>query len=476
MLWWAVSDGPGTFVDTLPSADAASETAVTDTLASGHHDLIFRVMPVYAVVLLVAAGLIFVFDGDPLAARVYAVTIGLGLGSVALAGYVTSARQRFRVWILEVCAVCAAAVTLGATIFFGLFSPVVMVAAMVVVLGSLDYPRIGLIIWALTSLGRVVMLALIVTHQIADRGLVNAAGLTPIQQVCVELLVQAVLFISLVGGRVGHRSTTTRVNDLLQVVRTAAQRELAIASEIQMAVLPREVAIANYEMSAVMIPATEVSGDYYDIRPAADGCWIGIGDVSGHGLTAGLVMLMVQTAVASLTIDETIPLAGIVERVNHVIHDNIRHRLKTRDFVTFSLLRLRGDGRLEAAGRHEPILVYRAATLRCEELDPEGLWLGVRPSVGPLRAIETRLAPGDTLVLHTDGLTEAPNATNQRYGYLRLVEMVNRHGHRPVRELREELERDVLEFSVRRADDLAIVVVRYVGGDLGVAGSPAPAP
>src|SRR5262252_4287805 len=76
--------------------------------------------------------------------------------------------------------------------------------------------------------------------------------------------------------------------------------ENKIASKIQEAVLPGEVDIEGLEISAGMIPTEAVGGDYYDIIPVKDGCYIGIGDVAGHGLPAGLIMLMIQSTLQGL--------------------------------------------------------------------------------------------------------------------------------------------------------------------------------
>ncbi len=83
-----------------------------------------------------------------------------------------------------------------------------------------------------------------------------------------------------------------------QAIVTARQEELlAIAQRVQTSILPRKIAVPGLEIAARMIPASEVGGDYYDVLRVDDGCWIAIGDVSGHGLDAGLVMLMLQSAV-----------------------------------------------------------------------------------------------------------------------------------------------------------------------------------
>ena len=75
---------------------------------------------------------------------------------------------------------------------------------------------------------------------------------------------------------------------------------MEIAARIQTSILPRDVSVAGLEIAAAMHAATEVGGDYYDVVPVDDGCWLGIGDVAGHGLGTGLVMLMMQSGIGAL--------------------------------------------------------------------------------------------------------------------------------------------------------------------------------
>ena len=82
--------------------------------------------------------------------------------------------------------------------------------------------------------------------------------------------------------------------------RQRLEKEMEIAARIQTSILPRDVSVAGLEIAAAMHAATEVGGDYYDVVPVDDGCWIGIGDVAGHGLGTGLVMLMMQSGIGAL--------------------------------------------------------------------------------------------------------------------------------------------------------------------------------
>src|SRR5439155_1696269 len=98
-----------------------------------------------------------------------------------------------------------------------------------------------------------------------------------------------------------------------------------------------------------------------------DGCWIAIGDASGHGLTAGLVMMMVQTGVATLVRAQ--PSGNprdVVKTLNRVVFENVHDRLEAERHMTLSLLRYFPDGRLVVAGAHMDAVVWRAATEEIE--------------------------------------------------------------------------------------------------------------
>ena len=127
--------------------------------------------------------------------------------------------------------------------------------------------------------------------------------------------------------------------------RARMRQELEIAARIQTAILPRAPRVSGLELATAMVPATEVGGDYFDILPCDEGCWIGIGDVAGHGLSAGLVMLMIQSIVAA-TVHERPELGPgqAWKALNWVLSDNIRERMCQEEHATLSLDPLRDIG------------------------------------------------------------------------------------------------------------------------------------
>jgi serine phosphatase RsbU (regulator of sigma subunit) len=454
-------------VDELPwnRTERRAPLTVAEVLVLDEYARINKLALLFIVMLPFAGLSMLTFDANPTATLLYAISLAVTFPGVIVLYYLTKDTRRFRLWALVLLVVFQALTVLAATAYFGLLSPAAIVAVLLTLFAALgNYPVVGLTIWSVSAVGRLVLLGLILSGTIADTGLVTADRLTDAQIISAELLVQSILGIAFVAGRLARKSTVANINWLAQEVRDAARRELELASQIQTTILPRELSVTGFEISAHMIPASEVGGDYYDVRPTTDGCWIGIGDVSGHGITAGLIMMMVQTTVAATTLDAERSLVDIVERINQVLHANMRERLATRDFVTFQLLRLRRDGSVSLAGRHEPVFVHRVGTGACELVDPEGMWLGVRASVAAATVpVELALRPGDTLVLHTDGVTEAASADGQRYGIDRLRAAILANAQLPVAELRAAIEREVVAFTARQDDDLTLVAVRYLG-------------
>jgi serine phosphatase RsbU (regulator of sigma subunit) len=246
-----------------------------------------------------------------------------------------------------------------------------------------------------------------------------------------------------------------------KIARERLEQELELARQIQVGILPRRLAAEGLELTACMTTATEVGGDYYDILPVEGGCWIGIGDVSGHGVTSGLIMLMVQSVVSALVAqDPTASPRDAVTILNRVLFENIRHRLIKDDFVTLSLLRVT-DRRITFAGAHEHFLVCRAKTGRAEPIVTPGTWLGVMPDIAKYTTETTlELESNDLVVLYTDGITEARNVGGAQYGLERLGDVVQRNHRKPIEEVRDAVLDDISSWTARRDDDATLVLLR----------------
>ena len=242
------------------------------------------------------------------------------------------------------------------------------------------------------------------------------------------------------------------------------EKELEIGARIQTCLLPDSIDIANLEVAARMTPASEVGGDYYDAFPVPGGAFIGIGDVAGHGLTSGLVMLMVQSVVGALGRRyPDAPPKDIVSALNTVLYDNIRHRLHNKEHVTFTLFRYFDDGRLAFAGAHEELVVYRKSTQQVELIETPGTWLGAMKDVDKFTTdTDLKLEDGDLLVLYTDGVTEAMDTKREQFGLERLADLVKQKALLPTERICNEIHDSVLAWCNQVADDdVTLLVARY---------------
>ncbi len=273
---------------------------------------------------------------------------------------------------------------------------------------------------------------------------------------CVAALACSLFFVSVfLGPLITLTQKSVRV-----------RQEMDIARRIQTSILPRMPELGGYEISAVMLPATEVGGDYYDVIPLEDGgCWIAIGDVAGHGVQAGLIMLMLQSCVAALVRER--PHASpreVVLTANGVLFDNIRQRMGTDEHVTLYLIRLGPDGKFAVAGAHEEIIVCRAAGGPCELVSATGAWLGASRGIDRVTQETTGvLAPGDVMLLYTDGVTEARNGARELFGTRRLCEVVERNRHEPTETMRTQITRALATWSSTLEDDYTVLAIRRRG-------------
>jgi serine phosphatase RsbU (regulator of sigma subunit) len=239
--------------------------------------------------------------------------------------------------------------------------------------------------------------------------------------------------------------------------------EVAIARRLQLALAPKQHHVVGFEVAGGMLPAKEVGGDYYDVIPTPGGAWLCIGDVTGHGLLSGLIMLMIQSMVTALVRAQ--PEAGpaqVLCGVNRGLVPNIRERLGQEEHATLVLLRVSSDGRVRFAGAHEELVVFRQRTGRAETLATPGVWVGIMPDVArETPETELRLEPGDMLVLYTDGLIEARNASGTELGIERLCGLVEEHAPAGPEALHAALMTTALGWASIQQDDMTCLVARY---------------
>lgn len=241
--------------------------------------------------------------------------------------------------------------------------------------------------------------------------------------------------------------------------------ELSVVRRLHQMILPKEEDLRNtadLDIAAYMEPADEVGGDYYDVLHCDGRVEIGIGDVTGHGLESGMVMLMVQAAVRTLQAAGETDRVKTINTLNRLVYDNTR-RMRSYRNMTLSLL-VYEAGRLRLSGQHEEAILIRAdgAIERVDTLDL-GFPLGIEADVSPFIAeAEIYLNPGDLMVLYTDGVTEAPNGQNQLYGAERLCHLLQAERDRSAKELCQLVVDDVYRHigESKIFDDITLIVIK----------------
>lgn len=248
--------------------------------------------------------------------------------------------------------------------------------------------------------------------------------------------------------------------------RERMRHELNLASMIQKQLLPKRLPRSRFiEVYGKMIPAKEMSGDYFDFMDhEGDGSFhICIGDVSGKGLPAGLVMIMARSYFRPLTKAIRSP-RQILAEANHLLHADTRRDV----FMSALLLHWSDDeGRFTWSGAgHEHLIVYRARTRRTEAIKAGGCVLAaVRDADSIFQEHELVLEPGDALVLYTDGVTEAKNPAGEFFAQDSLApvqRLVELYGHLSAKDLLEAVLWELKQFinGAEQADDITVVTVK----------------
>jgi len=238
------------------------------------------------------------------------------------------------------------------------------------------------------------------------------------------------------------------------------ERELQLAAEIQRALLPEAMQSgAHFDVAASSIPCRAIGGDFFDYFNLAGGRFgFTLGDVAGKGPSAALLTAMIQGAFAAQVTSMDSP-AALMAHINRTL---IRRAIQSR-FVTVMYGVLAQDGRLtySNAGHNPPILVGRGGIRR---LETGGLILGLFPHA-TYEEETLQLEEGDTLVVFSDGVTEALNAAGDEFGEERLLPCINEHCASPTGVLLDGILAAVRTFAASAAqnDDVTALVLRYGG-------------
>ncbi|AFY82193.1 AAA family ATPase [Oscillatoria acuminata] len=262
----------------------------------------------------------------------------------------------------------------------------------------------------------------------------------------------------------------TILNDRLKADNVRMAAELDVTRRLQQMILPKQAelnAISGLEIAGFMEPAEEVGGDYYDVLQYQDRVKIGIGDVTGHGLESGVLMIMAQTVVRSLLEGNFTNPQEFLDVLNRTVYHNAR-RMNCDKTMTLALLDY-ADGVLQISGQHEEVLVVRSGG-ELERIDTIDLGFPIAMVEEMAEFVTTarvELNPGDVVVLYTDGITEAFDMNKREYGLERLIEVVQQNCHKSADDIQQAVIADVKGYIGQQKvyDDITLLVLKQKAGD-----------
>ncbi|NQE32290.1 AAA family ATPase [Microcoleus asticus] len=256
------------------------------------------------------------------------------------------------------------------------------------------------------------------------------------------------------------------LNDRLKVENLRMSAELDVTRRLQQMILPQQQeleSIEGLEIAAFMEPADEVGGDYYDVLNHGGKATIGIGDVTGHGLESGVLMIMAQTAIRTLLVHNETDPVKLLQTVNQTLFDNVE-RMNCGKSMSLSLLEYRGDNILRLSGQHEEVIVVRSSG-EVEQIDTMelGFPIALEPDIADFIATtEIQLNSGDVVVLYTDGITEAFDMNKDEYGIEPLIEVVVLNREQSATEIKQAIIDDLRRYIGEQKvfDDITLVVIK----------------
>lgn len=248
---------------------------------------------------------------------------------------------------------------------------------------------------------------------------------------------------------------------------TEHKKALKLAGEFQQSLLPREAPeLPGLDIAGRSISCDEVGGDYFDYLHTSDQpnyCGVVVGDVSGHGVDASLLMSAARAILRMRDVDPD-RIQGIVADINSRIHDDVY--LSGR-FITLFFLAVNPVERKAVWVRagHDPALLYDPNLDIFEEMAGNGLPLGVIEQV-EYEAVERENLPRNALIIMgTDGIWEAQGKDGEMFGKARMMDIIRKHAEKPATNIVDAVFRGLESYTLglKRADDQTLVIVKLVG-------------
>ncbi len=242
-------------------------------------------------------------------------------------------------------------------------------------------------------------------------------------------------------------------------------KEMEITSGIQNSLIPEKSEIQGYDVTGYMKPAESVGGDYYDVINTPKKDWIIIGDVSGHGILSGLIMMMVQTSIhLTLSNNDEITPSELLRIIINGIEDNIRKISKYQyKYMTITIFCHDKNGNFVHAGQHQDLLIFRSENSTIESIPTEGLWIGLgklnESNKNLIQDKTFQMNKGDTLLLYTDGVTESEEKSEgNMLGVEGLSEILKNSKENSTTEIKDQILEKLESYTTK--DDTTFLIIK----------------
>ena len=342
-----------------------------------------------------------------------------------------------------------------------LVAPAVLIYFLLIILSTLRLsPILSILTGTLSALGYLFVTFYTTTFYQASEVQTDALP-TAVYFIYAGLILTGGVVAAVVAGRIRSHVVAALREAELKSQLDQVNHDLDIARSIQQDLLPAESPkLEDFDIAGWNKPANQTGGDYFDWQSLPDGrLAISLGDATGHGIGPALVSALCRAyARASLVADSEHH--QVLDRLNRLLAED----LSANRFVTFALLFLepeKAEVEVLSAG-HGPILCYRHATQEMENLEAQGIPLGMIAGVSYENALVRRLAPNDMIVLVTDGFYEWENRKGEEFGLQRLESTIRQSHDCSAEEVISKLRSAVEEFcgGTEQKDDLTAVVLK----------------
>lgn len=239
------------------------------------------------------------------------------------------------------------------------------------------------------------------------------------------------------------------------------EKEVAIAAEIQKSLVPQSLKnVFGFEIANYFEPAREVGGDYYDYFISAEGKFgVAIGDVSGKGIPAALLMATIRAILKTLSYYDNLPNEAL-RKLNEILMADINREM----FVTlfYSTFDAEEKKLLFSNAGHNPFLHYDSKTKNVKEVKVKGVAVGFLENYNYSLG-EIKVNDGDILVFYTDGITEAENNSKELFGIDRLKDALELNKEKSAEKIKDAILNEVFKFrnGYEQVDDITLVVMKH---------------